>query len=168
MRLFFALWPDDAVRAALAAVAASVAARATGRTVPAAKLHVTLSFLGEVPDSRLPAAMDAAATVRGRPFELTVDTVGSFRAARVAWAGFSSVPPELASLQSRLEVSLRQREFVLEDRPYSAHATLARRIERSVPREAMPPIRWKVRDFVLVRSEAGRGNYNVMERWKLG
>lgn len=167
MRLFFALWPDDAVRAELGAIAASIAARAQGRGVPAAKLHLTLCFLGDVADERAPEAIEAANAVRGAGFDLVLDTLGSFRDARVAWAGLSRVPAELAALQSSLDGELRARGFMLEDRPFSAHATLARRIAKGVLRGAMAPIAWKVSQFVLVRSETGRGSYTVMERWNL-
>ncbi|HLX23871.1 MAG TPA: RNA 2',3'-cyclic phosphodiesterase [Usitatibacter sp.] len=167
MRLFFALWPDDVVRAGIAVVAASIAARAGGRAVPAAKLHLTLTFLGDVADERVADAVEAASSVRGRGFEVVLDVLGSFRDARVAWAGLSSVPPGLAALQSSLDLELRERNFALDDRPFAAHATLARRIAKSIPREAMAPIAWNVREFVLVRSETGRGSYTVMERWKL-
>jgi 2'-5' RNA ligase len=168
VRLFFALWPDDTVRASLGAVAASIAARAQGRAVPAAKLHITLSFLGEVDEDRTARAIEAANAVRGTGFEFEIDTVGSFRAAHVAWAGLSRTPPALTALQSQLDRELRARGFALEDRPFSAHATLARRIARAIPREATAPVDWKVREFVLVRSETGRGSYTVMERWNLG
>jgi len=167
MRLFFALWPDEASRAHLAGLGASIATRTRGRAVPGAKLHLTLSFLGEVPEDRVAAAEEAASRVRGRAFEIDIDTVGSFREAGVAWAGPSRLPQELTALQSCLESELRRARFTLDSRPFAAHATLARRIARSLPQESVPPIPWHVRDFVLVRSETGRGGYVVMERWNL-
>ena len=167
MRLFFALWPDDGVRAQLAELGASLAARAGGRAVPAAKLHLTLSFLGEVPDARVPRALEAAGSVRGAPFELAIEAAGSFRDARVAWAGPSRMPPALAALQSSLELELASAGFAPEARPFAAHVTLARGIAKPLPRETMSPIGWRVREFVLVRSETGRGSYVVMERWNL-
>jgi 2'-5' RNA ligase len=167
VRLFFALWPDDAVRAALGAVAGSVAERAQGRAVPAAKLHLTLSFLGDVAAERVNDAIEAAKTVRGARFEVVLDTLGSFRNARVAWAGLSRMPQGLAALQSSLDRELRARGFTLEERPFSAHATLVRGIARAIAPGSMAPIAWKVGEFVLVRSETGRGSYAVMERWIL-
>ena len=168
MRLFFALWPDDAVRAELASVAASIAARAQGRVVPAAKLHLTLSFLGEVAEERMTKAIDAATSTHGMRFQLAIDQVGSFRGARVAWAGLSAIPSALLELQASLDGELRSRDFVLDERPFAAHATLARKIATALPRESIGPIAWSVRDFVLVRSETGRGAYAVLERWNLG
>ena len=47
-RLFFALWPDGPARAVLAGHAARLARLARGRAVPAARLHLTLVFLGAV------------------------------------------------------------------------------------------------------------------------
>ena len=168
MRLFFALWPGDEVRARIARLGEWVAARAGGRAVPPAKLHLTLCFLGDVADDRVRAALTAAGSVRRGPFGIAIDTIGSFRDARVAWAGPSRIPPGLAELQSSLESRLRAAGFELEPREFAAHATLARRIARTLPLEAVTPIAWDVREFVLVRSEAGRGSYTVMERWNLG
>ncbi|MDH5265059.1 MAG: RNA 2',3'-cyclic phosphodiesterase, partial [Betaproteobacteria bacterium] len=54
-RLFFALWPDAAARAALADLARATANRYGGRAVPAANLHLTLVFLGEVDPARIAA-----------------------------------------------------------------------------------------------------------------
>ena len=77
------------------------------------------------------------------------------------------MPPALVRLQASLDQELRSREFVLDQRPFAAHATLARKIVTALPREPMAPIGWNVRDFVLVRSETGRGNYTVLQRWNL-
>ncbi|HEY2628942.1 MAG TPA: RNA 2',3'-cyclic phosphodiesterase [Usitatibacter sp.] len=167
MRLFFALWPGDEVRAQVAAVAASIAARSQGRAVPAAKLHLTLSFLGEIAEDRVADALEAAHSVRGEPFELTLDATGSFRAARVAWAAPSKPPAALVALQASLDRELRSRGFVLDERPFAAHATLARKIATVLPRDSIAPIAWSAREFVLVGSETGRGSYAVLERWEL-
>ena len=167
MRLFFAMWPDDSVRARLGEIGTALASRSRGKPVPAEKLHVTLAFLGEVSDARLNDARQAAAAVRAPAFELAIDEMGSFRPAGVAWAGCSQVPPALEALQSSLALELRERAFSLEDRPFVAHITLARRISRPIAREAMAAIAWSVRDFALVRSETGRGTYAVVERWNL-
>ena len=161
MRLFFALWPDDRLRASLERLGAELAARAQGKAVPAAKVHMTLAFLGEVPDDRFPAAVDAASRVAGDSFELALDEVGAFRSARVAWAGSSAGHPSLTALQSRLAAELREEGFELESRPFAAHVTLVRRISRPIAREAVAPIAWSVRDFALVASDTGKGSYEV-------
>ncbi|HYL02781.1 MAG TPA: 2'-5' RNA ligase family protein, partial [Steroidobacteraceae bacterium] len=52
-RLFFALWPDAAQRTVLAHAVRKAVRNCGGRPVPAESLHVTLAFLGSVPESRM-------------------------------------------------------------------------------------------------------------------
>jgi 2'-5' RNA ligase len=162
-RLFFALWPDADARARLAPLAAELAAAASGRTVPIAKVHLTLAFLGEVETARIAAAVEAARGVRLAPFAFALDRVGSFRGARVAWAGCASTPEPLAALAAALAGCLGAAGFALEDRPYAPHATLARRIAHPVAAAPIEPIPWAVDGFSLVRSETGTGRYAVLE-----
>jgi len=167
VRLFLALWPSERVREDLARVGAALAKRAAGKPVPSAKIHLTLAFLGEVADARLDRVRDAANEARAARFELVLDGVGTFRKARVAWAGSSEVPAALARLQADLEEGLRSRGFALDTRPFAAHVTLARKIGLALPRAPMPAIAWRAEAFVLVRSETGTGSYSVMESWPL-
>jgi 2'-5' RNA ligase len=162
-RLFFASWPDEAARARLAPLAAELATLASGKAVPIEKVHLTLAFLGEVDAARIERALEAARRVRLAPFTFALDRVGSFRGARVAWAGCEMAPEPLAALASELARSLAASGFALEDRPYAPHATLARRIARPVTAAAIAPIAWPVAGFSLVRSETGTGRYAVLE-----
>jgi 2'-5' RNA ligase len=167
-RFFFALWPDEDAAQSLAALSESIAAQAGGKPVPRERIHLTLAFLGELAPARAEEACNAAAVTGSRGFELVLDQLGSFRAARVAWAGCSHGPPGLKTLQTRLAKALVSRDFVLEERPFAAHVTLARKISKALEREPMPPIVWRAREYTLVRSEAGTGRYTVLERWNLG
>lgn len=167
-RLFFALWPDEDAARALAGLSESLAARAEGKPVPPEKIHLTLAFLGEVAPVRADAARRAAATVRTRAFELVLDQVGSFRSARVAWAGCAHAPPGLAALQGFLATALRERDFVLEERPFAPHLTLVRKAAKAIARAPLPPIVWPARELTLVRSETGTGRYMVTDTWPLG
>ena len=168
MRLFLALWPQERASAALAEVGASLAALARGKPVPAEKIHLTLAFLGEVPAERVGAVREAAAGVRAAPFALVLDGVGSFRKARVAWAGSSELPGELVRLQAGLERGLRARDFALDERAFAAHVTLARKIAIPVPPAPIAQVRWRADEFVLARSETGSGRYSILARWPLG
>jgi 2'-5' RNA ligase len=166
-RLFFAVWPGEAA-APLARLALDVARLAEGRAVPREKIHLTLAFLGEVPSARLDAAREAGAGVRFDGFAFALDRVGSFRGARVAWAGSSRMPAPLAALQSALAARLHACGFVPEERPFAPHATLARRTRKAVPAAAIPAIDWRVDAFTLVRSGSGDGRYEVLEEYRAG
>ena len=91
-------------------------------------LHLTLAFLGEVPQQRVPEVrrcMDAAA---GAPFALEIGRPGRFRGSQgdTLWLAVHA-PQALYDLQGRLAAALRRTGFVLENRPFTPHLTLARR-----------------------------------------
>jgi 2'-5' RNA ligase len=167
-RFFFAVWPDGACARALEALAPSVAEVVGGKAVPVEKIHMTLAFLGAIDDDARRRANAAAQPLRAPPFDITLDRIGAFRRARVAWAGASQAPAPLLDLQARLEASLRASGFDLEARAFAPHVTLARKAARPLPPAAIAPIPWRVDAFTLVRSDGGSGRYAVEECWKLG
>lgn len=167
-RLFFALWPSEAARRELAALARELAVRSGGRPAPEAKIHLTLAFLGDTPADRLGAALEAARSVPGERFLARLDCVGSFARSGVAWAGMSKLPPQLTALARDLSSALASAGFALEDRAFAAHATLARRIRRRVVAEAIAPIEWQAVRFALVESDLRTGKYETRESWELG
>jgi len=166
-RLFFALWPDDSARAALAPLAKRVAGEGGGRPVPAPNLHLTLAFLGEVAPDRVEAAKSAASGIRGERFELVLDRVGAFRRAGVGWAGPAQAPRALLDLQSALDSALRAAGFKLEDRPFAPHLTLARKLGRPVAAASIEPVAWLVGRFALVESARDERAYRDVATWKL-
>ena len=167
-RLFFAVWPDAPAAARLAKLAGELAVVSGGKPVDPAKVHLTLAFLGELSAGEAGVASRAAAGAASRAFTISLDCVGSFRAARVAWAGALDPQPELLALQADLARRLVDAGLTLEDRPYAPHATLARGIRRPVPRARIEPIAWTVDAFTLVRSESGTGRYVVVESFAGG
>ena len=167
-RLFFALWPDEPARAALAPLARRVALEGGGRAVPGANLHLTLAFLGDVPQDRVDAAKAAASGIRGDRFELVLDRTGAFRRSGVGWAGPAKAPGELVTLQSALDSALRASGFALEDRPFAPHLTLARKLVRPVATTQIEPVAWRVTRFALVASAREKGAYRDVAIWELG
>jgi 2'-5' RNA ligase len=159
MRLFLAVeLPESAINAA---AAVSAALRERVRTLaPAAKLtwippdrmHLTISFLGEVDPPRAAMLVEVLSlpfqTVR---FTVTLDGVGAFPsrgAPRVLWLGFSKGLIELQQLEREVSARLEIAGFPREQRPYSPHLTLARVRE---PRGLRPA----VLDRIEVSSHAG-------------
>jgi RNA 2',3'-cyclic 3'-phosphodiesterase len=164
MRLFFALWPAPEAAARLAALAIEIAASHDGRAMPLEKIHLTLVFLGEVPDDRVTAALEAAREAPLQPFAMAFDRLGGFRRSKVGWAGMSRVPVELVQWQSRLQAQLQARGFVVEERPFAPHVTLARKVARPVALVSMEPIAWEAREVALLRTEPGSGEYTTLAR----
>lgn len=167
-RLFFALQPDPAARTALAALAAQIARGCGGRAVPAAKIHLTLAFLGDVDPAGMERACATARAVSGDAFRMAIDRVGSFARPEVAWAAPGIVPPELTRLHDVLASRLREAGFALEARSYAPHITIARRIARPVTAAEPMAVAWDAREFVLVESDLATGAYRDLARWTLG
>jgi 2'-5' RNA ligase len=166
-RLFFAAWPDASARAALATLAHDLALVAEGKPVDAAKLHLTLVFLGEVLDERVGALYPVAQALRAARLRLVLDRVGSFRRSRVAWAGIADPPAALMQLQVMLETGLRAAGFAFDERPFHPHVTLTRKAHKSVPVAAIDAIAYPCDAVALVRSDLGKGTYTTLESWPL-
>jgi 2'-5' RNA ligase len=139
VRLFVALNLPDGVRQALWEAAAPV--RELGlpiKWVRAEGIHVTLKFLGEVPDAREPelrAALGRAAA-GGRALPLVVGGFGAFpdlERPRVIWAGLEP-DPGLELLQHRVEQEFMPLGFPAEGRPFRPHLTLGRAARDARPR----------------------------------
>jgi 2'-5' RNA ligase len=135
-RLFVAAWLPDAAAREAAGVLRRLRADAgvaDVKWVSPENLHVTLRFLGDVEEDRVPAVRDcverAAAGVL--PFRLRLAGVGAFPprgAPRVLWIGIADGAKELARLASRTEKQLLDRGLIgaPETRPFRAHVTLGR------------------------------------------
>jgi 2'-5' RNA ligase len=135
-RLFVALEPPEPVRRRIAG-AASALRRAAGaaasdvRWVSEENLHLTLQFLGAVPEERVAAVEKAVsdAASAARPLSLEVKGAGGFpnaRRPRVVWLGLSGDVPALSALVTALGARLTPLGFAPEARPFSAHLTLGR------------------------------------------
>ena len=133
---------------------------------PAAKVHLTLAFLGGVEPEK---AVGAARCVEGRSHRLRVDRVGYWRHNKIVWAGPHELPTALRSLVESLHLHLYRAEYILERRPYAAHVTLVRGAPRPRELRPLPKVEWPVDEFTLVRStnSAGGSVYEVVERFPL-
>ena len=172
-RLFFALWPDDAIRDELVLATRKAVTGCGGRPVPAENLHITLAFLHSVEEKRLQCIFDAAAGLNDKRFELRLDTFGVFPRAGIFWLGPSRMPRELLNLVDNLWRALEPCGFSAECRQYNAHVTLARKLPKRV-RETEDfgtprTLDWQISAIALAQShtlQAG-ARYTVLQRWPL-
>lgn len=171
-RVFFAIWPDVATRAALAELAIDVAATAHGRAAALERLHLTLAFIGEVDIARVPQlmAIGAETAAQAIPCSLTLHRLGYFRDAGVAWIGTDRIPDALLALANDLQSRLASAGFPVDTRPYQPHLTLARRCRNRPVGFAPPTLAWDVRAMTLHASKLGREgpSYTELGRWRLG
>ena len=163
-RLFFALWPDEAIRAGIVARRQRLGPL-TRRRVPDHNLHLTLLFLGDQPPERVGEIEAAAGQVAGNQCTLVLDRFGWFPGAGVAWLG-GEAPEALAQLADALRAALLPLGLRLDDRPFRPHVTLFRQVRQRPRFPAIEPLEWPVTAFVLVESKPGRP-YEVLRRWAL-
>jgi RNA 2',3'-cyclic 3'-phosphodiesterase len=113
-------------------------------------LHVTLKFLGQIDDARVPSLVSAlAAAAAGLTgFEVGVRGLGAFPSAtrpRVVWAGLDA--PQLTALANAVDAALASLGFPRESRPFSAHVTLGRVRESRRPNRALAAALGRPVDF---------------------
>jgi 2'-5' RNA ligase len=168
MRLFFALWPDEGVRAQLAGWARALHAVCGGRPTRAENLHLTLAFLGSVEDARVADVERSADEVAPRAASLVLDTPGYWKHNRIAWAGASAVPEELEAFVAELRGALARSGIAFDSKAFVSHVTLLRDARAPETMPALSPIGWKLDAFALVQSVMlSRGSrYEIRKTWK--
>jgi 2'-5' RNA ligase len=100
------------------------------RWVPAANIHLTLKFLGDVSLSNLDmlTEMIQAEISTHHEFEISVGGSGAFpnlRQPRIIWIGVEA-PAELMAIQNGIETTTGRLGYAREERAFSPHLTLGR------------------------------------------
>jgi 2'-5' RNA ligase len=95
-------------------------------------MHLTLKFLGDVPDTETPDICRVVSEVASRfePFEITCRGAGAFPTPehpRTLWIGIEDGAEELCALQAALENALKEQlGFPKEARRFQPHLTIGR------------------------------------------
>lgn len=146
-------------------------------------IHLTLKFLGEIPQSRVEGLSRAAAnTATGyESFPIGVEECGVFPThgePRVLWIGIEDLKGKLFELYRRLEEECAKVSFKKEARPFHPHLTIARLRK---PRHArtlasahkaikFEPTVIAVSELLVIRSELSSegSRYATVSRHRLG
>lgn len=172
-RLFFAVWPDATLAASMARLARTLPVTAPGRRIPVRNLHLTLAFLGETGNERIPCLLELAAET-GREagvFDVLLDRAEYWPGGGILGLTPGCPPSALLSLAASLSARLAVAGFETETRPYRPHVTLARRSEAGWRRRPLlVPLAWRAAELVLVasRPEPSGSLYQPLGRWPLG
>lgn len=127
--------------------------------------HLTLAFLGNVPDTRFPVLSQLTDTVAAsyHTFTLKAGPLGAFpteRRARVVWMGIAGETRLLSDMQLALQTALQSEGFASGKRSFKPHVTLGRaRAKCAIPLkedalnlQAMNSLEFDVREIVLMSS----------------
>jgi RNA 2',3'-cyclic 3'-phosphodiesterase len=164
---FFALLPPPHVRERLDLAASALHQRSRGRRTKAARLHLTLAYVGATSPEQIVTLSEMASSICVRPFALLLDQVGTWKRNHVAWLGARETPVELQRLQAALSDGMGQLGLRAETRRFFPHVTLARDAKCFVKPEHSASIEWRVDAFSFMRSDADPARYVELRRWPL-
>lgn len=146
-------------------------------------MHITLRFLGKVPESQIPAIINNVQwrMKNFKPFDYSVGRLGYFpdlRNPKVLWVGVEQGKKELVRLARAVERALIPLGYEEDIRPFQPHITLARiRAQRGI--EAMMEIvrshnkvsvgEGRVEHITLYRSDPDREGteHTVLHKWRI-
>jgi RNA 2',3'-cyclic 3'-phosphodiesterase len=148
------------------------------RWTPSERWHLTLLFLGAVPDRQVAALVAALgpqvlAAPLGRLRLAGAGRFGSARRPQVAWTGLDGDVAALTDLARRLAAEARRLRLEVEDRPFRPHLTVGR-WRPGHPADGAVIDRlagyrgpeWPVREVRLLESHLGpRPTYDVIAAW---
>lgn len=161
IRLFVALEIPERVKEGLALLGGGVPG---ARWMDDEQLHLTLRFIGEVPENVAHDIDDTLVGLRAPGFTLELAGVGEFggKMPRALWAGVRA-NDGLIHLQRKIETALQRIGLPAEERKFTPHVTLARM--KGAPRDKVVQFLthhalyasgpFKVEQFVLFSSHMG-------------
>ena len=173
--VFFAVQPPEGVRSLLCRFRDNLCRvhALKGRPVPRECLHISLHALGlhpGLPTEEVERAVEAAASLRAAPFDVSLNRV-------LSWKGDPGRRPlvllgdegvvGIDRLRGTLHTALADAFLTLRGHKDSdPHLTLLRG-DHDLPETIVPEIRWTVREFVLIDSIQGEGRHDILGRWPL-
>lgn len=152
VRLFLGLELNDDARCALDGVRRTLEESGViGKYHSSSMYHLTLCFLGNLPEESIPQIKQIMDSVPAAPFSLTLSALGTFKNGSVLWAGVEECEA-LRHYQRRLADALREAGFPLEPGEYTPHITLARQVKSPAPGLTIPPVSFSVPHAALFHS----------------
>ncbi len=131
-----------------------------GKWVPKENMHVTMLFLGEVPESKIELVKEAMAeAVSGMAaFSLRVEGMGVFpdeKRPKILWGGINGDLDDLNKLYQKLVAAIEKKGLPCDAKPtYRPHLTLARKISDGIAHKSikLTSSAWWVDSLVLYQS----------------
>lgn len=154
-RLYLALWPDRDTQNKLQSMRHTWTWPNGVSLAKPEALHLTLHFLGDVPDARIPELIKEL-KVPVRPFDLLLSR-HQLTANGIAVVKPASIPAELKILHDWLDETLGKLGIINEKRTYRPHVTFARKAVNAIPPtlQQVQPVLWRVTGYALVKSQNG-------------
>ncbi|PJZ70999.1 RNA 2',3'-cyclic phosphodiesterase [Leptospira perolatii] len=147
MRIFVGISLPEEVRESIAGICYGLPGI---KWVPAENLHLTLVFLGELPEIRRESLSEFCSTIQFRPFSFNLKGIEWFIKKKSPSILYIDVEPapELLELQKTIDSGLRRLGFTIEGKNYKPHITIGR--FKDVPMDKVVSYMEEFRDFVEI------------------
>jgi len=161
-RLYLALWPDRDTQNKLQSMSHTWSWPHGAAVVKPESLHLTLHFLGDVPDHRI-ADLVQKIQVPVRPFDLVLSR-HQISTSGIAVLKPNSIPAELKVLHACLDEELCNLGISTKKSTYRPHITFARNASAAIPptTQQVQPVIWPITGYALVKSLNG---YSILHNY---
>jgi len=161
-RLYLAIWPDRDTQNRLQSMGHTWTWPPGAVVTRPEALHLTLHFLGDVADQRIPELIQGL-QVPVRPFDLLLSR-HQLSDSGIAVLKPNSIPAELKVLHAWLDETLHGLGMPTKHRTYRPHVTFARNAAGAIPptTQQIQPVLWHVNGYALVKSDHG---YSILHNY---
>jgi 2'-5' RNA ligase len=156
-KLFFALWPSVRQRELMRDIINPALSTVEGNAVERSNWHVTLVFIGDFPEERIPALQSAVSVIDPGEIRLRFDTMTFWQRPKIACMHARTVPPELEHLVKSLQQALIPFGYAPDPRVYRPHITVARKVRAFPDIRLARSIELSWTEFTLMESVSFRG-----------
>ena len=156
-KLFFALWPSHRQREQLRDAIVPSLSTVEGIAVNRRNWHVTLVYIGDFPEERIPGLMSAVALIDPGQIRVRFESLTFWQRPKIACVHTRTVPPELERLVQSLQQALIPFGYDPDPRVYRPHITVARKVRTFPEVRLARPVELTWSEFELVESVSFRG-----------
>lgn len=131
MRLFIAINFDKEFKDIIENIGTKVKeCSLQGKFVDKEYFHLTVEFLGEIPESKVESIKNIMNKIAAKSFLLKLEEIGFFnrKEGDIYWIGIEK-SEELLKIKSQLYKMLKEEGFNVEKRKYKPHLTIGRKVK---------------------------------------
>ncbi|MCS7121017.1 MAG: RNA 2',3'-cyclic phosphodiesterase [Archaeoglobaceae archaeon] len=163
MRLFIAVDMSEQIKDRLSTILSEMSKIGGVKVVEKENLHVTLLFLGEVPEFKVEQIKKELSQIDFKSFEMKIKGLGAFPSKnnpRVVWAGI--VGDEIRSLAEEVYAKMKKIGFK-RDKDFEAHVTVARMKRRNDEVKKLIE-KYEMEDFGSMKVENFKLKQSILKR----
>ena len=172
-RIFFALWPEQDIRDSLQKniktdITHFIKSNQV-RKVPKHNWHLTLAFIGNVPDETFACCLEQGSKIDADAFSVTLNKFDFFDSPQIVWLGCEQIDNAWYELVNKLNEALTVCGYKPDRKNPTPHMSVLRKAKHSMSTTQFEPVTWKVNEFALIESTTtDKGaNYSVVKSWPL-